>query len=470
MSWTITRGGAHPCTAAAFGVLTTAAGVWDVHLSDGQARQVVIADAVSSRGVGWAEFSGLTPGADYTLTAADGQRTETVRFRTAATAHLSVIGSCWQTYSWFEPVAAAIRCLRPAQIVNAGDGPYVDNGRQVTTAVGVDAQVAALRLEYFRFLQHSSRRQMLLEAAHMHTDSDHDYAPGNDYPGRDDVGAFPGEKELNYWYYFNSSIYPKAVTATGQAGADYAADLIAQGKQAFRDFTRNPQNPDSGLDFGGGVVPADAVYTRWTIGRVEYFLLTQTWYADHVTQTGVTNRSMLGATQLAWLLNRVRNSTATFKIIIFPQMLLTAEPVAAVGRNNYARACYSDEGATIKAALTDFSGWTVPGGVIVFSGDTHTPTVICRSGGAELWQITPCPSGTDGVPAPTNGNTGAGEYLRFSKSYAGTNPPGRYFGTVEDTGSGNLIVAMRNHAGAIEWLGELPPGANGVVYPAPKAA
>lgn len=466
MSWFLTRGGYNPKNSAAFAILSTSTGTWELSLSNGQKRVVSISDASNSTGIVWVEFLNLYTGTEYELNVTDGIRNETVKFKTANDNHNTVIGSCWQTYSWFEPVSAEICKLNPTQILNAGDGPYCDNNRQVTNANGgVDLQMTALRTEYFKFLGHSSRQPMLLNSPHMHVDSDHDYAPGNDYPGRDDVGAFPGEKELNYWYYVNSSLYPKAVTAIGTDGSNYARDLIDQGKLVFRNFTRNPPNPDIGHSYGGGVVPDDAIYTRWTIGRVEYFMLTQTWYADCVTQAaGITNRSMLGSVQLAWFLDRIKKSTSVFKVILFPQMLLTAEPINTIGRNNYARACYSDEGAVIKETLTNFSDWAVPGGAIVFSGDTHTPTIIKLELGESIWQITPCPSGTDGVPAPSDNNTAAGEKLRFFKVYSGTKPPNRYFGLVEDIGAGNLLISLLNSFGGVEWRGELPVGQNDIVY------
>lgn len=80
-------------------------------------------------------------------------------------------------------------------------------------------------------------------------------------------------------------------------------------KDIMKDVARawqvgNPRNVDSGIDTG-------ALYTRFTTGPIEHFLL------DTQTYKGLngTDSTMLEATQLAWLLTRLSSSASAFKAI-----------------------------------------------------------------------------------------------------------------------------------------------------------
>lgn len=464
MSWQIVRGGGAPGNVVV-GILTSAAGAWRLALA-GQVQTLDVPDASDYRGITFATFAGV-PDGDYTLSATSlggAGETRTAPVRVTSGAHKTLIGSCFATYSWWDVIGGAMQAEAAEQVILGGDNPYIDSIRQVTAAVD---KPTAIRKEYWKWFAHPSRADLLAGAAVFALGSDHKY-PGNDVPGRDDIGDFAGSDAWNRFNLEDPELYPRCIGTTGAQGLADSLTLKGICLDTFAAFYPWLPNPDAGTVYAGSPLPAYTPYTRWRVGRVEYFLLDQTSFCDYITQSGVTNRSMLGSDgqQLAWLLDRLRRSAAPFKAVIAEQQILKESPVATTGRNDYGRRCFRDEGDVLKAALTDFTGWTVPGGASIWSGDVHTPSVLRYTPGQSVWQITPCPSGTGGVPQLVN--TATDTELRWQEFYAASNVPRRYYGKIVDTGSGPLQMSICDQDGNTCWYGEQAAGANEVSYPRPR--
>lgn len=461
MTWYPYRAGANPSHSARIGVISNETGSWDIECA-GQRQTVSIADAADDKGVAWAEFTGL-PAGDHTATITGLGRSESVAVRISAGPHKTVFGSCFSTYSWWDIAAGAMASERPHQVCHLGDAPYVDNLRQVTLAdppTNARREVV-IRAENRKFKTHPSRLRLLADAAIFGCVSDHDATPGNDAPGRDDIGAFPGEDAANWWHYNGG--YSKIITATGAEGEAEWRDLIDRGFAAFDLYNPFFANPDAGTVYPAGTIPAMTPYFRWTVGRVEYFQLEMVRYSDYMTQAaGVTNRSLMGLLEKQWLLDRVSKSTADFRVIFAPQQVLKESAIAAIGRNDYGRACYGDERDEVVAGLR-----AKPGTVVV-SGDVHSPSVMRHeSGGNVLWQVTPCPTGTDGVTLGAENSPDT--QLRWRERHqVGSVVPRRYYGVVDDSGTGPLYIAIKSHTGGVCWAGYLGSDSNEIHYRRPK--
>lgn len=465
MSLSIIRGGADAQTSASFAVITDTAGTYTLTLDTGASISVEVADASDYQGFAWGEFTGLELGRTYAITASGPGGSASSEFSTIPESgvHKTLVGNCYDVYLWPETAGAAMERENADQCVRMGDAPYVDALRQTTLATGGNpGRVTVMRKQLQSFLTHKSRNRVFARAACFASPSDHDYIPGNDAPGRDDTGAFPGEDAANWWFYNGG--YAKMITATGAAGQAEWEELLSLGAAAFAQTNRLPTNPEIGQTFGGGVVPADAPYTRWTVGRVEYFLLDQLRYAGYITQqVGVTDRPMMGATQTAWLLARIAASTATFKVILSAQHIIRNVAVGVTGRNDYRRACYSDEGSQLLAGFSDFTGWTVPGGLVVMTGDVHSPSVYRYLVGEGFTQVCGSPTGAGGVPQLAESSDP--DVVLSHKRYYSGGDVGVYYSVIEDSGDGPLRIYIKDHAGSNWWSGQLNAGSNAVSYP-----
>lgn len=457
MTFFVRRGGvSDPSTQARVAVWTDTAGTFTVTVG-GSSQSVTISDASNYLGIEWLLFTGLTPGTSYTGTASDGTTIKTfaARMVPSSGAHKMMMGSCYQQYMWHETGAAAMLLEQAHLFIPLGDLPYCDNLRQMTNS----PTAATLRGLYWSINNRASFERMLSDHALYPKPSDHDYQVGNDAPGRDDYGAFSGASAANYWHDQNP-VYP----TTCASEAEWIA-LLAMGATEYDRYYKIPVCPDTGVNYGSGAVPTDAVYTRFTVGQVEYFLVDQFRYCEYRNNTGITNRSMLGAIQLSWLLARLALSTAKIKALMFAQNLLWIAPYSAGARNDYGHLCYSDEAEVIKDALTDTSGWTVPGGVVVFSGDVHTPFVLRCLRGEGFLQITPCPSGIDYVAELPDLSTDSDTQLLWREKYpSGGEPKAKYYGLLDDPGTGAVTVSLRDNLSGIRWSATLAGGDNAYSY------
>ena len=132
-------------------------------------------------------------------------------------------------------------------------------------------------------------------------------------------------------------------------------------------------------------------YRSWRWGaNVECFLLDTRLYRSANASPDTADKTMLGPQQLAWLTDGVRNSSATFKLI------LTSVPLA-FGHGDDHWTTFAKERDRIFDALAG-----VPG-VLFISGDQHWFAAHRHARGIREFQIGPLARGVIVPPPPVDG-------------------------------------------------------------------
>ena len=180
---------------------------------------------------------------------------------------------------------------------------------------------------------------------------------------------------------------------------------------------------------GGNSDVADAApdtrYRRWRFGaHVECFLLDTRRFRSADADTDSPSKTMLGATQKAWLLDRVARSTATYKFIF------TTIPLN-FSLGNDAWSSFATEREEIFAAIAAAN----VSGVMFLTADQHWFAVHRHPCGAREFQVGPVHRGMPALPAPQDG-----VLLRIS-TYN--------FGLLDIDGEGTLTVTGVDAEGEI---------------------
>jgi alkaline phosphatase D len=163
------------------------------------------------------------------------------------------------------------------------------------------------------------------------------------------------------------------------------------------DAMRAAENPDR---FAAGIAAWDEFfplrdktvrYRSWRWGaNVECFLLDTRLYRSANASPDDANKTMLGAAQLAWLIDGVRNSSVTFKLV------LTSVPLAFGHGDDHWTTFARERGELFDA----FAG--VPG-VLFVSGDQHWFAAHRHARGIREFQIGPLARGVIVAPPPVDG-------------------------------------------------------------------
>ena len=113
------------------------------------------------------------------------------------------------------------------------------------------------------------------------------------------------------------------------------------------------------------------IYYRFSISDVDFFVLDTRWYRSPMEDDDIEGKTMLGAQQLDWLLNGLKQSTAPFKIIFSGVSLNDYGGDTSSGRDGYdSWMGYKYERNQIFSFLEDNNIQ----GVLLFSGDQHYPS------------------------------------------------------------------------------------------------
>ena len=188
----------------------------------------------------------------------------------------------------------------------------------------------------------------------------------------------PTQPAVQRYVYYRRQSRPEFRTLTARTSIaavwddhDFGTNDSAGGPDPFspdwkpsvwRTFRHNWNNHSYG---GGEEQPG--TWHAWSIADVDVFMLDCRYYR---TAPDAPSPSMLGPTQKQWLLDQLRASTATFKLIAssvpFPDGVKPNSPDPWQG--------YPDE----RAALFSFIGDHDIGGVVLLSGDRHR---------ADVWKI-----------------------------------------------------------------------------------
>lgn len=151
---------------------------------------------------------------------------------------------------------------------------------------------------------------------------------------------------------------------------------------AFTVFQRYWANPSFGESGNPGV------YTKFNYGEVAGFMLDVRMHRDPNQSAGGAGKTLLGRRQLDWLRKELRDSTATFKLLISGSGWNLAK-----GAQGDAWSAFREE----RDALFDFIRDEEIPGVVLVSGDTHMGelNVIPWSdrGGYDLYELVSSPLG-----------------------------------------------------------------------------
>ena len=228
---------------------------------------------------------------------------------------------------WNERMWDTIRRREPSAFLQMGDNVYIDH-----------PEIPEVQQYcYYRRLSHPMYRRFAANTAIYAIWDDHDFA-FNDHPG---------------------------------GGAD--PNLPAWKRSVLRIFKENFVNPY----YGGQTWPG--VWHDLSIGDVDFFLLDGRYYRTDATKP---NPSMLGPVQKRWLLDKLKASKATFKVIASPV------PWAFSTKGGTSK---RDDGTVIKRGIDTWEGFPEEReeifsfieknhieGVFLISADRHR---------SDLWKI-----------------------------------------------------------------------------------
>lgn len=148
---------------------------------------------------------------------------------------------------------------------------------------------------------------------------------------------------------------------------------------AFRRYWVNPAY---------GTAQAPGVFFQYAYGAVDFFFLDGRYYRDPNTEEDAPGKTLLGATQKAWLKDALKRSDAVFKVLA-----CGSGWSAAKGPGGDSWASFMHE----RNEIFDFIQREKIGGVLLISGDTHVAELNCipwsERGGYDFYDLVSSPLG-----------------------------------------------------------------------------
>ncbi|MDG2021169.1 MAG: alkaline phosphatase D family protein [Phycisphaerales bacterium] len=274
----------------------------------GIVRRGPLRTTAESDHTGTLEVLGLSPGTRFTFSI-DGKTDDDWWFRTRAEADQTcriAFGSCADEGAGSASVWRRMDDDRVTALVLLGDTPYIDT-----------TDLARQRSRYRAFAQPADFARLVSHVPVYSTWDDHDF-------GRNDTdGNLPGKE--------NS-------------------------RRAVTEYRPNPGYGENG----------EGIYTSFRQGPVEVFLLDARWFAR--TEGDMSDPTLLGARQWAWLERSLAASTAPFKI-------LACGMVFNGSVRPFKTDCWGVYPAEY-ARLVDLIARVKSKGVVLVSGDVHWSRVI----------------------------------------------------------------------------------------------
>jgi alkaline phosphatase D len=134
---------------------------------------------------------------------------------------------------------------------------------------------------------------------------------------------------------------------------DWTNPIKTQALDVFEQYWANP---------GYGLPDVPGVFFTYTFGNVEFFFLDVRYYRDPDKAPDTPEKTMLGNGQLEWLQDRLRQSSAVFKVVISGSGFSSSK-----GQGGDSWAAFINE----RNRLFDFIRDQQIDGVILLSGDSH---------------------------------------------------------------------------------------------------
>jgi phosphodiesterase/alkaline phosphatase D-like protein len=420
-------------------------------LSCAYGSQTLTADTAVSDGVVEFSLAGLPSGQSIpaTLTDTNGASTPiTLKTLPSGGPYKVTWGSCWERRRGNSIMAKTV-AMNPHLFISLGDMPYCNQwatdawGEQMSG--GIESSLANnsdVSVYYKGHRQHRNEpelRRLLQSVPLWYMPDDHEWHFDNASCGTDALSAWQS-------------------TVTGAAGQTYTVMQAgeAAAKAAITAYTKgNPVNSDAGID-------ADAKYFRRRIGPAEFFVIDCIRYRTVPSATDNASKTMLGATQKAWLIDGINNSTATFKVIVTPKQFWrgagNSDTWAPSGGN------YQTELLEILWAIRNTTG------VFAIAGDQHKPSAqyaapdALGAGYPAMLCVVACPTGitynpdgaVTGYPANVAWKAGGQADFCLDDHVVG----------VLDIYDTHVDISIQSELRGRVWAGQLHAGSNALVYPA----
>lgn len=219
-------------------------------------------------------------------------------------------------------------------------------------------------------------------------------------------------------------------------------------------------------------------YFRFTEGNIEYFVLDCLSHRDPADTTDRTTygqtgqATMLGTNQLAWLKEKLKTSTATYKVILNQKKTFASETAdnGDIWDSTPGVATlpgYTEERDEILAFIHAGTNWVVYGGVVWCVGDRHTPEVmatyitdnkdpdIASAHAFDHVCICACP-----LSVSLNSSIGTPSTATIVIDQAF----GHVYGTVEEKSDHLKLQLISFDDGAVKWTGKINAGENKLSY------
>lgn len=407
--------------------------------------------------------TGLVADTEYfgTVTHADGS-SESVKFKTAPVygSFDIVWGSCQTSEGTFDSGPLCSLDVNPIAGFWLGDIPYANAGKDVyencpdtDTDLVTATNQAVYNAHHRNVLRNPGWAKVGHEAAYYYTADDHEW---------------PGDN----WDHSITGAQKGGLSGLTQSDVD---DIFNTGYTAYRLFASgNADNNDAeaSAEFPkyAGVSIVDAgtpesnyppAYFRLSIADAELFILSCIPHRSNTASVDDSRKTMLGATQLAWLKTRLISSTKTFKIILTGKSMVGTTNSDTFNeykneRNNILKFLLN---STREAADKTTYGNDDVLGVVFLSGDQHTPHVSRASvddgDNYTYLDVCACPIGTK----LNNTISGPGGERVWSSGY------GQVFGHVRVEGSEYMEIRIVALDGRKLWVGRIYAGSNEMVYP-----
>lgn len=149
---------------------------------------------------------------------------------------------------------------------------------------------------------------------------------------------------------------------------------------ALKVFQHYWANPSYGLP------DAPGVFFRYSYGGVDFFFLDVRYHRDGDEDPDSENKTMLGKTQLEWLMNGLKESQAAFKVLASGSAWSMAQ-----GKTGDSWAAYMYERNRLFSFIRDRN----IGGVVLLSGDTHVGELNAipwsNRGGYDFYELVSSP-------------------------------------------------------------------------------
>jgi alkaline phosphatase D len=134
-----------------------------------------------------------------------------------------------------------------------------------------------------------------------------------------------------------------------------------------------------------GLADTPGIFRTYTYGGVDFFMLDGRYYRDPADDPDIPGKTMLGATQKAWLKDALRSSRAPFKVLVSGGGFSKAE------RGGDSWAVYTHE----RDEIFDFIRDNAITGVFGISGDSHMGELNCvprsEQGGYDIYDLCSSP-------------------------------------------------------------------------------